>query len=121
VPVHWKINDCITIYHEFKIKIIVILIGNFEIHTGVYILHYSPPGGGKIEKTCLGRKNEEREKRKRGKKEKKEGEKEKKGGKWRKKGENGGKHENKSKKSLLDPTKLGGKNRFGWGKKIILM
>ena len=83
MPVHWKINDCITIYHEFKIKIIVILIGNFEIHTGVYILHYSPPGGGKIEKTCLGRKNEEREKRKRGKKEKKG---EKRGGKREKRG-----------------------------------
>ena len=60
----------------------------------------------------FGGKNEEREKRKRGKKEKKEGEKEKKGGKWRKKGENGGKHEKKSKKKPVGPHKIGEKNRF---------
>ena len=58
---------------------------NLYGHTGVYILHYSPPGGGKNEKTCLGKKMKKGKKEKgekRGKKEKKEGEKEKKGGKW---------------------------------------
>ena len=91
---------------------------NLYGHTGVYILHYSPPGeGGKEWKNMFGEKNDEREKRKRGKKEKKEGEKEKKGGKWRKKGENGGKHENKSKKSPSDPTKLGKKIDLGGEKR----
>ena len=85
---------------------------------GIYITLFPPPGlGKKNEKTCLGKKNEEREKRKRGKKEKKEGEKEKKGGKWRKKGENGGKHEKKVKKSPSDPTKLGKKIDFGGEKR----
>ena len=76
---------------------------------GIYITLFPPPGlGKKNEKTCLGKKNEEREKRKRGKKEKN-------GGK-RKKGENGEKR-GKMGENMKKKVKKARRTPQNWGKK----